>query len=67
MADSLDEAQRRYRAADEELIAARDAFEKAPWRDREQRTKTWKRLEAAENAYRDAMTDYAPWITGDKR
>jgi len=65
MANSLEEAQERYRAADTELLAAREAFAEAPWRDRDQRVKTWKRLEAAEAAYRDAMNKYAPWINGN--
>jgi hypothetical protein len=65
VADSLEQAQEKYRTADEELLAARKAFAEAPWRDRDQRVQTWKRLEAAEVAYRDAMTEYAPWITGN--
>jgi hypothetical protein len=66
MADSLEEAEEKYRAADEELLAARKAFAEAPWRDRPQRMKTWERLEAAEAAYRDAMKEYTPWIRGDQ-
>jgi hypothetical protein len=65
MAKSLEEAQAKYRAADKELLAARNAFDEAPWRDRDQRVKTWKRLQAAEAAYRAAMNEYSPWITGN--
>jgi hypothetical protein len=60
MAKSLEEAQAKYRAADKELLAARNAFDEAPWR-----VKTWKRLQAAEAAYRAAMNEYSPWITGN--
>jgi hypothetical protein len=63
MAKSLEEAQEKYRAADEELLAAKKAFDECPWRDRDQRIKTWSRLQAAEAAYRVAMTEYTPWIT----
>jgi hypothetical protein len=66
MARSLEEAQEKFRGADEELVAAKKAFDECPWRDRDQRIKTWKRLQAAEAAYRAAMTEYTPWITGNQ-
>jgi len=66
MAKSLEEAQAKYRVADEELQAARKAFADCPWTDREQRIETWKRLRNAEATYRSAMTEYSPWITGNR-
>jgi hypothetical protein len=67
MAKTLEEAQEKYRVADKELLAAREAFEEAPWRNRDLRMKTWKRLEAAEAAYHVAMTEFTPWVTGDNK
>ena len=66
MAKSLEEAQANYRAADKELLAAKKEFDECHWHDRDKRIKTWKRLQTAEVAYRIAMTEYTPWITGNQ-
>jgi hypothetical protein len=62
MAKSLEEAQEKFRAADKELLAAKTAFDECPWRDRDKRIKTWKRLEAAEASYHAAVMEFAPWV-----
>jgi len=67
MANSLEEAQKKYRAADEDFLAARKAFMDAPGTDRDQRLKTADNLEAATATLKDATTELARWVTGNAR
>jgi hypothetical protein len=61
---SLEEAQAKYRAADKDFLAARNAFEECPANDPEQRVKTAEKLRAATASLNKATMDYVPFITG---
>ena len=65
--ESLEEAQKKYRAADAELVAAKKAFDEAPWANQEVRVQTWERLKKALEIYNEAVKEYSDFVTGRRR
>lgn len=63
---TLEEAQKRYRAADEAFLAARQAFHECPSSDPDGRMKTAETLRKATSALAKATAEYVPFITGRK-
>jgi hypothetical protein len=61
---SLEGAQRTYRDAGTDFLAAREAFEECPANDPEQRVKTAEKLQVATAALNKATAEYVPFITG---
>jgi hypothetical protein len=66
-AGSLEEAWATYRAADKELLAAKKAFEEAPWTDAKARADTWDRLRTATKAWDEVLADFSDFVTGKRR
>jgi hypothetical protein len=64
MAKNLEEAQEKFRAADEHYLASRDVFNETPGKTPDERRKTAENLDAATAVLKAATTELVRWASG---
>ncbi len=63
MAKNVEEAQEKFRAADEQYLAARDVFRENPGKTPDERRDTAENLDAATAVLKDATSELVRWAS----